>query len=157
MKMKRKAKARVAIARDVLETLDIKKRDRYMVRRSNGYVEIDKIPKGWKKEDLETLLARMARKRKCSVCGLGAMFISLVKLYDNIAPVDVLEVEKENDALTADGEHIYKELSRYFKREDLEAIEHTFEHSRNGSGEDLLRGICVSIVDNKGRYTGEDL
>lgn len=90
------------------------------------------------KEKLDVILKGQVIK-PCKVCGLGGMFYSMVRRFDNIT-VDVdhtfygkyfiRHLEYGNDT-------IYSQLGKYFSKDQLELIESAFEQRDMFAHQDL--------------------
>jgi hypothetical protein len=157
MNAKSKQKGRIAIVKDVIKTLKLPKKQRYQPLTNNTYVRIAACPKNWENKPLDKLFKKNIAD--CQVCGLGAMFISMVKLYDDVA-TKIMSVEDDYDnlpdRLVADSEDVPSKLGRYFSKDQREAIEMAFEHGPISDDRDRLRSICQNILDNKGTFEPEE-
>lgn len=126
-----KPEARVAIARDVLSQL----RSQKLVAESGNYCymfpkgspnELGDIPEVISQQDVDNKidLQDIFKKKvqKCEVCAKGALFVSMVRKYDNV-PIPVNGV---GDSYL-DGTYVTSKLRRYFSGSQLELIEYAFE------------------------------
>lgn len=126
-KEKARTKKRVAIAQDVIAQIN---GHLYTVRQM-VYVQFAKtglrdrslIRKGG---DLQKMLPKLVSKSKpCGVCGLGSMFISAVRLYDQVDMKDVRSVYSFPHDIQ--HEKLRKVLSKWFTLDELALIEACFE------------------------------
>lgn len=153
------AQKRVAIARDVIAQLDLKrfkaeKMTYVWMNRSIPYTAAD-----------EQLCDRTAGE-KCTVCALGALFIAGVERADKVT---VGQVGYGNTPYS------FGYLTKFFSEKQLTTVERAFECWRddpvdpNRSGydsdsplaklnsNDRMRVIMSNIVKNKGRFVAEQL
>jgi hypothetical protein len=143
----KKAKMRVAIAKDVLASLE----DKSMVARTGTYVLIKPIRRGKQiitmrdhAKDLRDVLK--TKVAHCEVCAKGAIFISAVNKYDN-CPITSEYIENSKSAfqypfMNDGGDILSRDLNgisqqspvllRYFSQRQLDVIEYAFEQGRAG-------------------------
>ena len=162
---RKKADARVEIAKDVIETLDAQR----MVATPLEYFKLGTHTEGALESFEATALSvRRKGKTKCRVCALGATVVCAVGLYDE-AP----ELEEDWGYKHVSNSTMRDVLSRWFSRQQLDLIECAFEmcsgfdlgKSSNASRETAetfgegfshprarLVAIMQNIVDNKGLF-----
>ena len=164
---KKKADARVAIAKDVIATLKLN-----TVRACAGTYFEDNEGFDHMEEPFEAIALRMRQKygqATCSACALGATVISAIGLYNK--PGAVGKAWKENGGL--DQHELHSVLGRWFTGIQLDLIECAFEeatHFVSGGStlddrekasafgyeynydHDRLVAIMQNIVDNKGTF-----
>lgn len=164
-----RADARVAIAKDVIETLEIGR----MKATAGTYYELDEWIEG-ANESFETA-ALSVRKRgntECRVCAIGAAAVCAVGLYDE-APELELNWQTSWSAHDVNSWDMRNVLARWFTRKQLDLIECAFEgdddFTAGGSSQDArdrairfgerseddrdrLVSIMQNIVRNKGSF-----
>ena len=163
-----KDQKRVAIAKDVLEQVRLKR----IIATEGSYVGLTLV-----QSEIGTQLQDLLPKKKCKCCGLGSCFVSLVRMENKF-------VVKED---YVDGQDSYIEkgdfqsrLRKYFSQMQLDLIETAFEgtplyrNSYTGSPqwekavdfnhkfgesdhtpkqqEKCLVGIMENIIENKGTF-----
>lgn len=156
-----KAEMRVAIMKDVLKSLP--KRDvvrgSYMRSDYKPTKHFDKALKGQKE------LAGMMEK-ECSMCALGNIFVSRVRVTNEITLNDVMcedsdiMGEKNGMARLAYTGQASRSLRKYFTFNQLELIEAAFEgfmgcadyHLNFKTPKDTLRAIAKNIIRNNGTF-----
>ncbi len=112
---------KVAIASDVIMSLKAK---RINTNRSTYVLFDDDI--NLKSKDNQDLEVRdVIKDKKCSVCALGAMFISAIDIHDSLKVRDSLYFSSGCFGRTA----VYNYLQRFFSEEELTLIEIAFEGS----------------------------
>lgn len=179
--MDKKAKARVAIAFDVLQSVDSLKVDNHgyymsdLSGRTTACKDGDTVDerrsfKGNTKDDATKHLQRL---QKCHVCALGACLISQVKLFNKMA-ISKLVVEDKHNAkhqvIDPNRVIVSTLLSRFFSKDQLDLIESAFEvggdyncqapYSADAEnfGEDYddpkkrLKAIMANIIVNDGKF-----
>lgn len=160
-----KAEARVAIAEDVIETLDV---GRMYVSSGTGYHRLRDWAKGvFGKYEATALSLRVRGKTRCTVCAIGAACLSAVGLYN-----DAQQLEDETLGIYGpDSDNMRDVLARWFTRVQLDLIESAFEKDyfgidANGDAlrraikfgerylgdEERLRAIMGNIIDNDGTF-----
>jgi hypothetical protein len=132
-----KAKARIAIARDVLKqirsgmfepTSGVFFRAEAKDRRKNVLTERDVRDR----KDLRDVLPK--RLKRCEVCAKGALLMSCITKFDNV-PVEidmVGSVDKANAMLDGAANYADFGLSNYFNQQQLDLMESAFEGFRAG-------------------------
>jgi hypothetical protein len=136
--MDRKAKARVAIAFDVLQSVDSLKVDNhgYYLSDLDGTVTIDKygddvdVRRQFKGDIKEDATKHLPRLQKCHVCALGACLISQVKLFNKMSISKLVVEDRSNpkhQAIDPNRQIISKLLSKFFCQSQLDLIESAFE------------------------------
>ncbi len=122
-----KAEARLAIAHDILATLDLGR----MVARKGTYFELKGITKGggdnW---EAIALGVRLKGSTSCEVCAIGAACVAAVGLYDNAPELeDEWGEERRYGPRYVEDTTMRDVLSRWFSRRQLGLIECAFERS----------------------------
>lgn len=148
---------RVAIAKDVLEQLDLRR----IQARSGTYFQAQKVTDFLKEyvdnkddvdlSDIDTSNLRDVSKRleqiadqteaagktqvcdliagtKCTVCGIGAAFVSAVRLGDDLT---VSQVTSDDVSSGIDDDLMRKYLRRYFSKSQVALIECAFEQDES--------------------------
>ncbi len=132
----KKADARVAIAQDVLDTLEI---GRMEASRNHGYMSVHGHVKSVNTfEDLSLALRRKGGKTSCRVCAIGAAALCAIGLYD----------EAPYDDIYWSGGTMRDVLSRWFSRKQLDLIESAYEmdkESHDGGSSDGARERAVAF------------
>jgi hypothetical protein len=134
--MDRKAKARVAIAFDVLQSVDSLKvtNDGWYLadptgkyyKDQNGEECIDL--RDFKGDVKEEATKHLSKLQKCEVCALGACVISQVKLFNKLPMSKLLSGDRPNTReINPNRDMVSKSLSRFFSQEQLNLIETAFE------------------------------
>jgi hypothetical protein len=135
---------RVAIARDVLAQLKAKKiqpmRGTYLEMELTELVEND--------AQVHTLLSLAS---ECRVCALGSLFVSAVKFHDQVA-VGYYRSTWEPKRSFSVGDRVYEYLMKFFKKQQLCAMEREFESNDDGEASTVLIEIMKNIIRNKGLY-----
>ena len=164
-----KAEARVAIAKDVIETLAIK---RMVASLGYGYFSAEGYARGVGESfEAMALGIRMQGKTRCKVCAIGAACVSAVGLY-NDAPL----LEKYyTDIVPPPSDDMRTILARWFTRKQLDLIECAYEvsssYDEGGSSyrardkaqvfgrqydddhhRERLEAIMQNVIDNKGTF-----
>lgn len=159
---------RVAIAKDVLAQLAARK-----YRATCGtYVDgLDVSQNVADDVQLQEIVA--GQQESCDVCGIGSVFLSAVRLGDNLKVGDAL-YDRDYDA-NFDESVMADKVREYFEPAQLALIETAFERSRIGMSEDWhedddameralkfgsryrsdtarLKAIMENIVENKGVF-----
>ena len=116
-----KNKEAVAIAKDVIEQIELRK----YVATPGTYMRGLRLKTGDLQNQLTELLDE--RAKKCSVCALGSAFLSAVRLYDKF------NVESGGSSIGA--ESMMGKLEEFFTQEEIGRIEAAFELST-----DFLQG-----------------
>jgi len=150
-----KAEARVLIAQDVLNQLNLKK----IIATKGKYFEF----KGGVFDDNDFLHEVIARS-PCEVCALGSLYYSRVQLANETkcdvvrSPAYGRDINLINNSGTMD-----EDLLRYFDGEQLAEIESFFEGwsealefaYNNPDPEIRMRKIMQNIIDNNGDFKPE--
>lgn len=175
------AEKRVAIARDVLAQIRLKRLiptiGVWLAGKDTGALFTKKDVK--ENPELQSLLAT---KKECTGCAMGGMFMCAVEMADNLK-LDALSEVKEYqknvkrahpedrvycgfDTATVDGDDAFDYLRKFFSMAQLEAIESAFERG-GGSCHDeeamdfvddeedpseRMRLIMENVIKNKGRF-----
>jgi len=103
-----KAEKKIAIAKDILTQLKIKK---YKAN-SGSYIKLN-----YYEFDLEDDIQSNFDKIKCDVCALGSAVMSCIKYTNNV---------KFNDVYSSQGE-VFTELIKIFTKKELVLMEYCFE------------------------------
>lgn len=156
---------RVKIAKDVIGQIKAK----YFTVVRGQYVILDTPLSD---EEMEKPLGELAKKNQCSVCALGAMFMTSVKKDKKYLANQVLDDEDDNeDEIIELGRHtLTNRLSSYFTHDQMNMIENCFEGRIIGGGnysheplagayrrtysdpDKALIAICENIVRNNGTF-----
>lgn len=119
-------------------------------------------------------------EEQCQVCGLGSLFLSYIRLFNNVAIEDILYESNpynnnRNRSISRIGNILSEDLQKYFSVTELRNIEIAFEgktyFNMNGyfSGcedtddyilsqykdlapKQILEHICKNIIDNDGEF-----
>lgn len=150
---------RMAIARDVLATLALPARKRYTLMRGIYCTAIPSTEVGQRALSTATEFSEILPviEKHCYVCGMGAMFISHVRINDAVS-VDSISYRFRDSLLPrveVDGDFIVRTMGKYFPSDQLRSIEWAFEGGWSDSHpnpEALLVAICNNIVRNKGNF-----
>lgn len=164
------AEQRVAIAKDVIAQLDAGLYD----ARHAGYL-------GWEGRAVSARCAKEVERifegvlggtQVCHVCGIGSLFVSIVK-YGDVTPGEFFQASLDEGMGSGRAK-----LAKYFTQEQLSMIEYAFErsptgHTRRYIGRDpqlcervysytwrrlpddrneRLRAIMQNVVDNGGEF-----
>lgn len=150
-----KAEARVLIAQDVLNQLNLKK----IIATKGKYFEF----KGDVFDDNDFLHEIIARN-PCEVCALGSLYYSRVQLA-NETKCDVVQSSDYSNGskLISNSETMEEDLLQYFDEEVLDKIEAYFEGwysaaqfaDNNPDPEIRMRKIMQNIIDNNGDFKPE--
>src|SRR5688572_19550646 len=117
-----KAQKRVAVARDVLKQLKIGKYN----AEEGTWAEVFMAKEFDEKKAIGCELQSFVKKAEsCTVCGLGAVFVSLVRIDDRFKIRDGDVGYQRNFVLGDDT--LIKRLKAIFSREQLSMIEAAFE------------------------------
>lgn len=118
-----KAEARIAIAKDVIETLAF---ERMFAKSKYGYFMVNEAARGVREDSYEAVALSMKTRGKttCTVCAIGAACLSAVSLYDEAEPV-----EQDYDGWRSSSIRMCTVLARWFTRKQLNLIECAFEKS----------------------------
>lgn len=121
---------RVAIAKDTLEQI----KQKFYRPMKDTYLELDfsdntnemrgeQVP-----VKLDELFRKLKEERsKCEVCGIGACFVSLVNLGDEVITKKAFESEVVEDMDSVDDDFMRKKLRKVFTSNQLALIECAFE------------------------------
>ena len=142
-KMTKKA-ARIAICKDVLQQLRLKR-----INPGLSYVSYVPAPWSWTdaKQDARDGMA-FACESGCMTCALGSMMISHVRLFDNFTKGQFFRLE-QNDCLDC--------LGQYFDEDQLLDIESAYmlwdrnEHMETLAAYRFGRSIAPAKVDGKSK------
>ena len=153
-----KAEARVLIAQDVLNQLNLKK----IIATSGTYFAFEDVS-----FDGEDFLHEVLDKTQCQVCALGSLYYSRVQVA-NETRCDVVERiggYEEDFVLNSinDVHTIMPDLNQYFDWSALDKIENYFEgwleadtfYNNNPDPEIRMRKIMQNIIDNNGDFKPE--
>ncbi len=150
-----KAEARVLIAQDVLNQLNLKK----IIATSGTYFAF-----GDTTFDGGDFLHEVLDKTQCQVCALGSLYYSRVQVA-NETKCDVVEKIREDESLNSiNNVHtIMPDLNQYFDWSALDKIENYFEgwfegdtfYNDNSDPEIRMRKIMQNIIDNNGDFKPE--
>ena len=154
--MKRRARAfkkltpsakRVAIAKDVIAQLNTKR----LTATRGVYIEM-----GAKKvRSSGQQVCELTAGVSCQVCALGAMFVAGVERADDLSVADL--GFRRNELFSGDnGDGAYSYLKRFFKYDQLRAIEKHFEgwgEVSCGEADVRMLQIMENIVKNRGRFS----
>lgn len=156
----------VAIAQDVIAQLDIQ-----FIRASKGiYYDASRsirVEEG----GLDTAFENMKKEgRQCDVCAIGACFISMILLGDEVQVKDLTQFEDETEIHGMDSTTMRKHLMKAFPIDNIHLIESAFEMSVWGNQEtpemlsatlfgvkctspnSRLRAIMQNIIENNGTF-----
>ena len=150
-----KAEARVLIAQDVLNQLNLKK----IIATSGTYFAFEDVP-----FDEKDFLREILDKTQCQVCALGSLYYSRVQVA-NETRCDVVG-KIDDDEVTnsiSNTETIMPDLSQYFDWSALDKIENYFEgwfegstfYDNNPDPEIRMRKIMQNIIDNNSDFKPE--
>src|SRR5476651_2533950 len=107
------ARKRMAIAADVLATLKIRSSSRYLVEQGKYFYASYNDTGELDLSDVQQLQKVLPKLRKhCEVRAMGAMFLSHVKIANEVTVREVRESEECN--IWADNEFIADKMSGYF-------------------------------------------
>lgn len=169
-----RAEKRVAIAKDVIKSLKLKK----YIAEEGLYVEFDNFSEFKPEESVQTIL-RSKKAPVCNVCALGACFLSMVKFENKVTVLDLeqkgFDSHKENKK--SPNSAFRGRLEKYFSKKQLGIIESVFEssfsysnraglpeeisnkaasyayvHDLYGDDDEKLIHIMENIVKNKGTF-----
>lgn len=154
-----KAEARVLIAQDVLNQLNLKK----IIATSSGtYFAFEGVS-----FDGEDFLHEVLDKTQCQVCALGSLYYSRVQVA-NETRCDVVErIGDYEEGFVLNNINIthtiMPDLNQYFDWSALDKIENYFEgwfegntfYSDNLDPEIRMRKIMQNIIDNNGDFKPE--
>ena len=164
-----KMEKRVAVARDVLASIKLKKYN----TQARTYLTMSKIDV---EEDCRVSIANLEKKNVvCNVCAIGSMFVSNIKKVNEIATYITksgIQVTKTK-GLSQDDDVMIKSLSELYSEQELRFLEFAFEGSdisdefhddftlRNDAksfyrqysdDEERLVAIMKNIVQHKGKF-----
>lgn len=154
MKSTQKRQKAVAIAKDVLAQLRLRK---YKAQ-SGTYVDSN-LQRKLKNGDLQSQIMELARP--CSVCALGSAFLSAARLFDKIEVVKPKTIEDDFGFKVSDKDEVIQRdtdiepaLSDYFTEKELNDIEAAFEKWEfdDYDGPEL-RLLMESIENDEDRLT----
>lgn len=97
-------------------------------------------------------------ERKCGVCAIGGMFISYIRLFNNVSAEEVIERDmyhEVDDPFFVVRGLIEDKLTGIFSKDQLAQIESEFETGRiwpDLTRRERLRAIMTNIVRNKGTF-----
>ena len=146
---------RIALAKDVLETID----NRHIVIMTYCSGVYTQTSTNWQKQDARIILHDM--ERCCNVCALGSLFLSYIKLFDNVKIGEIARY----DYIHASANFINDKLSTYFTENELHEIEGAFE-CFTGRDQWLrhypeskirLKQIMLNILRNDGEFVLVDI
>lgn len=155
-KEQKRAENRRRIALDVIAQLDAY---RYIAEQ-RVYVKFDPLVSTGvlqSRGDMRSKLSRLVSSKKpCKVCGLGACFISAVRLFDKVALQDVISYGIANNGFRDerhDVEHLSmrEKLLPYFTHEELGVIEAAFENKVSFIGGEWRGGESVTAAEEAAR------
>jgi hypothetical protein len=163
-----KAQMRVAIAKDVLTQIKLKK-----LEPTSG-VYLDKSFVLREDDDISKQVLQQLPKKNCAVCAVGACFVSSLKLFNKYEPSDGYgwrlfgneRVKISSYSMRSD------QLAKHFSYKQLDVIEAAFERSNEYSyrdqpmsekkvgnfsrkyktDTDLMVAIMKNIIKNKGLF-----
>ena len=155
-----RAKARVAIAKDVIKRIQSGKIR--SMGNGYGYIEFDtdlkhKVCK--MEDDYEKCITPQDVKKiakNCYVCAMGALILSKVGLFNQLTWRDLFNFDTREDYENA--------LFDYFDEDELYEIEDAFECNMSKAGKfgylfkndnDRLLAIMQNIVDHNGTFKPE--
>lgn len=124
------AHKRKAIFADIIATLKRPRTTRYKVEQ-RVYVELAKAMGILTSDSLQKLLPKV--EKKCTVCGIGACFISHVRLANKftIGQMDMDDVVVDDGKITGtpkmDDDRIFEVVKKYFTVHQLRRVEAAFE------------------------------
>lgn len=128
-KQKARAKARIAIAKDVIAQIKAK---RYLAR-TGCYIQglnTAAILMEGKSVDMRSHLTKtLTPKAPCAVCALGSAFMSCVRIYDKFQLN-----HKTTDGSGVNYNAMHRKLREFFTRSELLAIENSFERGAIAGG-----------------------
>lgn len=157
------AEKRVQIARDVLAQLASKR----LVAASGLWLSgkgAEPLFSNTQLDKNDELQAVLSKKKQCTGCALGGMFMCAVERADKLKLKDLSEDSQE--ARHIENEDVFEYMGKYFSRDQLNAIEAAFEQGQGASDdykagmwlEDIddaslrMRLIMENIVANKGKF-----
>lgn len=164
-----KSEKRVAIARDVIAQLDVKK----LVAQSGTWLtsggDDDFIPTYSGDDELQKVFSKV---ESCTGCALGGMFLCAVQKADNLKIKNLSAYNEEQDYnIPVEGTDLMKYLKKFFDNDQLELIENHFENGMGSIGvhipkhklfapdvtedEMRMRLIMQNIIVNKGTFKPE--
>ncbi len=152
------AEKRVAIAKDALAQIAVKK---FVVETGNTYVGVKKLPNGATSGN--QLQDELKKIPKCTVCALGACFLSSVRKFNDIKTADVLfSNEFAANTMEADGASVKVHIEKYFSCDQRQMIENAFEGWSYGwpaktTDTQRLTAILKNIIKNEGTFKPSQL
>ena len=156
LKSMAKNEARVAIAKDVLAALALKK-----IATGGVYFHAD-VQGSERFMGSVSLRDQLPKIEQCEVCALGGLFVALV------ARENEFNVDVNYGTIGVFGIQVYKHLRSYFTTEQLSCIESWFEcHSSDVldipkawvwlEDTERMKRIMENIVDNDGTFQPSQL
>lgn len=170
----KKVDQRVEVAKDVLKHLRTMKvaHGVYFSNHRNPEIKLD-IPESG---DLQKYLGKVTKA--CNVCALGGMFMSFVRLYDDVqfgSDGDDFDCIKRNNHITTSRDLITQKLNNAgFSDDQLDLIEAAFETEEDDpdyysketdpqywfgsqfkTPKQKLKAIMLNIIQNKGVFKPE--
>lgn len=154
----------VAVARDVLALIDLRK-----LTASHHYLRLKKnagaIP------DESDMRSLCLKTRKCSVCAKGALFVARTLGRNDVSAEDVggmrtnVYDETDRDFYLSDPEAMCGTLSDAFTTSQLSQLEDAYEgcdwdqswKQSYPNDEVRLKKLMQRIIDNKGTFTSRDM
>lgn len=157
------AEKRVAIARDVLAQISLKRLIPTNGRWLSGKDDNDLFSAKDEKKDLE-LQEILGKKRECKGCALGGMFMCAVELADKLKVSDLSSDTREENSMQQ--EDVFAYMKKFFTLDQLNKIESAFEQgdgatedsdgahwlSSEGDASERMRLIMENIIVNKGKF-----
>ncbi|RJQ24579.1 hypothetical protein C4577_07355 [Candidatus Parcubacteria bacterium] len=147
--MTKKEKA-VAVAKDVLKHLRSLK-----FTGCASYCEGDGLNIS-KDENVQPHISKLVKN--CEVCALGGMFLSYIRLFDNVKYEKIIEPKyyEENEyQIHVDRDYIIDKFKGIFDRDVLDCIEDAYEGGWDEfypDPRDRIKAIMKNIVKNNGRF-----
>jgi hypothetical protein len=163
-------KQRLKIVKDVLSLLEEKK---IVAKSNNTYLNVHSNPESQKNWDLDNQVHTVLEQNRCTVCGIGSVFVSAVMLNNKLEVKNL----RRGDPDDIEKREIVGYLKKWFDSEQLDLIEIAFEatsaHSRGvqegnfhyenqksafkfgrryRSDKTRLKAICKNILANKGKF-----
>jgi len=120
--MRKSRKKAVAIAKDVIAQIK-----NLQLKEGTYFQGLVTVPP--RVSDAQDLIGPITKK--CTVCGIGACFISSIRLFDEM-PIHRLQPsfsDRDSPFLSMSGDAIRSHLDRFFDGRDLRLIEAAFECS----------------------------
>lgn len=167
---KKPSQQRVEVAKDVLKQLELK----FLKAERQTYFAVSGLKKDIENpsDKLDQVFDQVFKSRgKCNVCGIGACFVSMVKLGNSIATKQVGINGYIENGDSIDDDDMRKLLENVFSEDQLSLIECAFERdlgfgyapmldqeAAKSFGEKYkhdstrLKAIMKNIIKNKGEF-----